>query len=176
MLYFFLRRVRTTLIVAVAIPFSLLVTCGAMFVLGTEFNVLTMLGLMLGVGMLVDNAVVVIENIYRCKGRASAPGQAARLGRPAGRAGGAGRDRHDDHRLVLAVRLRAGHDGRSTSARWRSIICLAVGCSLLISLTFIPLAAARFAPQPELKPGLLHPHAGAALPRGCWAGPCATAS
>ena len=54
------------MIVAVAIPFSLVVTCGAlMYLLDEQFNVMTMLGLMLGVGMLVDNAVVVIENIYR---------------------------------------------------------------------------------------------------------------
>ena len=64
-LLFFLRRWRTTLVVATAIPFSLLVTCGAMFALGSQFNVLTLLGLMLGVGMLVDNAVVVLENIFR---------------------------------------------------------------------------------------------------------------
>ena len=45
-LHFFLRRFRTTLIVATAIPFSLLVTCGAMYALGSQFNVLTLLGLM----------------------------------------------------------------------------------------------------------------------------------
>ena len=45
-----------------------------------EFNVLTMLGLMLGVGMLVDNAVVVIENIYRLQSKGVTPDRAARLG------------------------------------------------------------------------------------------------
>jgi len=153
-LYFFLRRVSTTLIVAVAIPFSLLVTCGAMFALGMEFNVLTMLGLMLGVGMLVDNAVVVIENIYRLQGQGVAPLKAAREG---------------SRQVALAVVAATA----TTLIVWSwlfiieptamqiyigqvaGVICLAVCCSLLISLTFIPLAAGRFVPQKELKPGFL---------------------
>lgn len=64
-LYFFLRRLSTTLIVAVAIPFALLCTCGFLFFAGQSLNILTMMGLMLGVGMLVDNAIVVLESIFR---------------------------------------------------------------------------------------------------------------
>jgi HAE1 family hydrophobic/amphiphilic exporter-1 len=64
-LYFFLRRLTTTLIVAVAIPFALLCTCGFLFFTGNSLNILTMMGLMLGVGMLVDNAIVVLESIFR---------------------------------------------------------------------------------------------------------------
>ena len=51
-----------------------------MFALGYTMNVLTMLGLMLGVGMLVDNAVVVIENIYRRQQKGMPPKEAARVG------------------------------------------------------------------------------------------------
>jgi HAE1 family hydrophobic/amphiphilic exporter-1 len=68
-LYFFLRRLTTTLIVAVAIPFALLCTCGFLFFAGQSLNVLTMMGLMLGVGMLVDNAIVVLESIFRHQSR-----------------------------------------------------------------------------------------------------------
>jgi len=64
-LYFFLRRLSTTLIIAVAIPFALLCTCGFLYFSGRSLNVLTMMGLMLGVGMLVDNAIVVLEAIFR---------------------------------------------------------------------------------------------------------------
>jgi HAE1 family hydrophobic/amphiphilic exporter-1 len=64
-LYFFLRRLSTTLIVAVAIPFAIMCTCGFLFFAGKSLNVLTMMGLMLGVGMLVDNAIVVLESIFR---------------------------------------------------------------------------------------------------------------
>jgi len=64
-LYFFLRRITTTLIVAVSIPFAILCTCGFLYFSGRSLNILTMMGLMLGVGMLVDNAIVVLESIFR---------------------------------------------------------------------------------------------------------------
>ncbi|HLU48857.1 MAG TPA: efflux RND transporter permease subunit, partial [Planctomycetota bacterium] len=64
-LFAFLRRWSTTLIAVVCIPFSLIVTCGAIWAQGQDLNTLTLLGLIVGVGMLVDNAVVVIENIIR---------------------------------------------------------------------------------------------------------------
>ncbi|NIO00873.1 MAG: MMPL family transporter [Candidatus Latescibacteria bacterium] len=64
-LYFFLRRWTTTLIVAIAIPFSILCTSGFLFFTGRSLNILTMMGLMLGVGLLVDNAIVVLESIFR---------------------------------------------------------------------------------------------------------------
>ena len=64
-LYFFLRQFTTTLIVALAVPFSLIVTLGFLYFLGLSLNILSMMGLMLAIGMLVDNAVVVTENIHR---------------------------------------------------------------------------------------------------------------
>lgn len=64
-LYFFLRRLSTTLIVAVAIPFSIVCTLAFLYFTNRTLNMLTMMGLMLGVGMLVDNAIVVLESIFR---------------------------------------------------------------------------------------------------------------
>ena len=64
-LFFFLRRFATTAIVSIAVPISLLITVGALYFLGISLNILTMMGLMLAVGMLVDNAVVVTESIHR---------------------------------------------------------------------------------------------------------------
>jgi HAE1 family hydrophobic/amphiphilic exporter-1 len=64
-LYFFLRRLDSTLIVSAAIPLSLLATTAVMYAAGRNLNVLSMMGLMLGVGMLVDNAIVVLESIDR---------------------------------------------------------------------------------------------------------------
>ncbi len=64
-LYLFLRRLATTMIVTLAVPISILVTVGALYFFGLSLNVLSMMGLMLAVGMLVDNAVVVTENIHR---------------------------------------------------------------------------------------------------------------
>ncbi len=64
-LFLFLRDWRTTLIVSMAVPFSLLITLAAMFFLGFSLNILTMMGMMLAIGLLVDNAVVVTESIFR---------------------------------------------------------------------------------------------------------------
>jgi len=64
-LYLFLRQVTTTLIVTASVPFSLLITLGALYFAGLSLNMLTMMGLMLAVGMLVDNAVVVTESVFR---------------------------------------------------------------------------------------------------------------
>ncbi|MCP9290456.1 efflux RND transporter permease subunit [Gracilimonas sediminicola] len=64
-LYIFLRQMSTTLIVATAVPFSLIVTLGFFYFLDISLNILSMMGLMLAIGMLVDNAVVVTENIHR---------------------------------------------------------------------------------------------------------------
>ena len=64
-LYFFLRRLDSTLIVSFSIPFSIVATCGFLYFMGKSLNILSMCGLMLGVGMLVDNAIVVLESIDR---------------------------------------------------------------------------------------------------------------
>ena len=61
----FLRRVRTTLAVSVSIPFSVILAIAVLYFSGGTFNVLTMCGITLALGMLVDNSVVVMENIAR---------------------------------------------------------------------------------------------------------------
>lgn len=68
-LYAFLRQLSTTLIVTAAVPFSLLITLGALYFFGLSLNMLTMMGLMLAVGMLVDNGVVVVENVFQHRAR-----------------------------------------------------------------------------------------------------------
>lgn len=64
-LFFFLRRIRSTLIVTLSIPISILVAVTVMYFAGESLNVLSLLGLMISVGLLVDNSVVVSENIHR---------------------------------------------------------------------------------------------------------------
>lgn len=64
-LFFFLRRLRMTLIITLSIPISLLIGLTVMYFAGESVNLLTLLGLMICVGLLVDNSVVVAENIYR---------------------------------------------------------------------------------------------------------------
>ncbi len=66
-MWLFLRRFTTTFIVALAIPISVIVTFAPMFLLGVSLNIMSLGGLALGVGMLVDNAIVVLESITRCR-------------------------------------------------------------------------------------------------------------
>ncbi|MBN8884892.1 MAG: efflux RND transporter permease subunit [Rudaea sp.] len=64
-LFFFLRDWPSTLMVSLAIPICFIITLGCMQMLGMTLNILSMMGLLLAVGMLVDNAVVVVESIYQ---------------------------------------------------------------------------------------------------------------
>ena len=79
-LFVFLRRVGTTLIVAISIPVSIIATFNLMFFSGLTINILTLGGLALGAGMLVDNAIVVIESIFRNQERGLAVRDAAITG------------------------------------------------------------------------------------------------
>lgn len=64
-LFVFLKNIRTTLIIATAIPISIIATFVMVYFAGISLNIVSLGGLALGVGMLVDNAIVVLENIYR---------------------------------------------------------------------------------------------------------------
>lgn len=67
-LILFLKDMRPTMVVACSIPISLVVTIVCMYFSGVNLNVISLSGLALGIGMLVDNSIVVIENIYRMRG------------------------------------------------------------------------------------------------------------
>jgi HAE1 family hydrophobic/amphiphilic exporter-1 len=123
-LYFFLRRLDSTLIVSFSIPFSIIAACGVMYFFGMNLNILSMMGLMLGVGMLVDNAIVVLESIDR------------------------------RHRAVICstlttmiVFLPLIVGAKSELTTWLGevglTISIALVCSLFSSLTLIPLMSTR---------------------------------
>jgi HAE1 family hydrophobic/amphiphilic exporter-1 len=64
-LFFFLRHWPSTMMVTLAIPICFIMTLGFMYFAGVTLNILSMMGLLLAIGMLVDNAVVVVESIYQ---------------------------------------------------------------------------------------------------------------
>ena len=64
-IFVFLRSLRSTLIPALAIPFSVMATFGCLYVMGYSINIFTLLALVLAIGLVVDDAIVVLENIYR---------------------------------------------------------------------------------------------------------------
>jgi HAE1 family hydrophobic/amphiphilic exporter-1 len=148
-LYLFLRRLATTLIVALAVPISLLVTVGALYFLGLTLNVLSLMGLMLAVGMLVDNAVVVTENIHRHQrltpddrvGATLRGVKEVSLAVTAGTLTTA---------IVFAPMIVSQTDQVALFLKHVSVsICVALGVSLLLSLTVVPLLTARLRPPTE---------------------------
>lgn len=76
-LYIFLRDIKPTLIVALSIPISVIFALVLMYFSGVTLNMISLSGLAIGVGMLVDNSVVVIENIYRLRNLGVPPVKAA---------------------------------------------------------------------------------------------------
>ena len=66
-LYIFLRNPSHTAIVGLAIPISIVATFAPMNIFGVSLNIMSLGGLALGIGMLVDNAIVVLESIFRCR-------------------------------------------------------------------------------------------------------------
>jgi HAE1 family hydrophobic/amphiphilic exporter-1 len=79
-LFFFLRSAKSTLIMAISIPFSVLITLLVMIFTGITLNIITMTGLILGVGMVVDASIVVLENIYSYRERGTSPPVSAAIG------------------------------------------------------------------------------------------------
>lgn len=79
-LWWFLRKFRATLIVALAIPISLVATLVVMFITGRTLNIISMAGLAFAVGMVLDAAIVVLENIVRLREKGENPEKAALQG------------------------------------------------------------------------------------------------
>jgi HAE1 family hydrophobic/amphiphilic exporter-1 len=79
-LIFFLRSIKPTIIIGVSIPISVIVTVMVMYFMGLTLNLMTLSGLALGVGMLVDNSIVILENIYRYREKGAKLTVAAILG------------------------------------------------------------------------------------------------
>ncbi|MEX2302276.1 MAG: efflux RND transporter permease subunit, partial [Bryobacterales bacterium] len=142
-LFLFLRRIGASLMIGLAIPFSIISAVGFLYLTGNTLNMLSMMGLMLATGMLVDNAVVVLESIYQKLEKGVPREEAARTGTA------------EVTTAVVAATLTSiiifvplvfgaetsfsiwlGHAGRS--------IILSLLCSLFISLTLIPVAMAKF--------------------------------
>ena len=142
-LFIFLRRIDTTLIVSLAIPISVL--CGAtiLYYLGHTFNLLSMMGLMLAVGMLVDNAIVVLESIYKSRQEGLSKMQASEKGAKSVETAVIA---STISTIIVFLPLIVGK--KTEISTFLSEIGIAITstliCSLLVSLTLIPLATSRF--------------------------------
>ena len=138
----FLGSLLSTVIVAVAIPFSILATFVLLFTAGFTLNVMTLGGLALGVGMFVDNSIVVIENIYRHLQLGKSPTEAAEIG--SGEVAGA---ITAATMTTVVVFLPVVFVGGLTGTLFRELavtVTFALLCSLIVSLTVIPMLASRW--------------------------------
>ncbi len=141
-LFLFLRRVAASLAVSLAIPFSVLSAIGLLYFSGGSLNILSMMGLMLAAGMLVDNAVVVFEAIFQRFERGVKPAVAAAAG--ADEVTVAVIAATSTTMIIFVPLLLDTESQLSTLLSHVGLsIIFALLCSLFISLTLIPLALSR---------------------------------
>jgi HAE1 family hydrophobic/amphiphilic exporter-1 len=150
-LYLFLRKWSATFFAVACIPFSLIVACGIIWAKGGNLNTLTLLGLIVGIGMLVDNAVVVMENINRYQEKGVDPRAAALIGS------------REVSVAVIAATLTSvivflpiifsqPNEMNLYLKELGLTVCFTLIASLFISQTLIPLASGRFI-KPKKNPG-----------------------
>ncbi len=141
-LFLFLRRIGPSLAIGAAIPFSVIATIGFLYLGGGTLNLLSMMGLMLAAGMLVDNAVVVLESIYQKLEKGLPPFEAAKQG--AGEVTTAVIAATLTTIIVFVPLVFGSNSELSVMFKHAGIaIIVALLCSLFVSLTVIPLMTAR---------------------------------
>lgn len=146
-LYLFLRHLTTTLIVVLSVPAAIVVALGAMYFLGYSLNILSMMGLMLAIGMLVDNAVVVTESIFR--ERAAGGDVRAATERGVKRVGLAVLAGTATTAIVFLPNIIGEKMQLTIFLEHVAIaICLCLAISLLLALTLIPLLTTKLKVQP----------------------------
>jgi HAE1 family hydrophobic/amphiphilic exporter-1 len=138
LIFLFLRNWRPTFVISLAIPLSIITTFIALYAAGYTLNLLTLGGLALGVGMLVDNAIVVIENVYRHLEDGEGADQASMEG-----AGEVGMAITASTLTTIAVFFpmifASGITGKMTQALGLSI-AFSLLASLFVALTVVPLS------------------------------------
>lgn len=151
-LFFFLRRFTATGLVGMAIPISVLSALAFLYLLGRELNILTLVALMLGVGMLVDTAVVVVESIVRLNSeghdvRVASVRGTMEVATPILAA--------TITSIIVFIPVAFGQPSDMTDyiKELGLVISLTLSCSLFVSLTLIPMVSARIYRPGESDPG-----------------------
>ncbi len=140
-LYIFLRNMRSTLIIFTAIPISIICTFILMYFNNNTLNLITMGGLALGIGRMVDDSIVVFENIYRHRCDGESPIQAALKG-----GSEVGQAVIASTLTIMAVFIPIMFAEGLASVLFKPLaitISFAIFCSLMVSLTIVPLLSSR---------------------------------
>ena len=139
-LFLFLKNAVTAGIIAVSIPTSIMATFGLMYMTGINMNMISMGGVAIGIGMLVDNSVVVLDSIYQYYERGYSPAEAAEIGaREVSMAITA------STLTTVAVFIPLAMQGGTTGAMMQNLsftIVYALVASVIVALTFVPMACA----------------------------------
>lgn len=146
-LLLFLRDWRPTLIVGLAIPISVIATFMCMYFAGINLNMLSMGGLAIGIGMLVDNAIVVIENIFRLRKEGKSKKEAAIQG--AKGVASAIISSTVTTIIVFVPVLFLGGTVKDVFSNMAYTITFSLLCSLVIALTMVPAMASRMFNDPN---------------------------
>jgi HAE1 family hydrophobic/amphiphilic exporter-1 len=143
-LVLFLRDVRSIVIVATAIPLSIVATLAVMYFLGYSLNLMTLGGLTLGIGMMVDGAIVVMENIFRLRQQGRTGVNAATFGTEEV-ASAVIASQLTAIVVFLPVVLMRGGSAITTQLFYQFAVVVTIShlCSLVVALTLIPTLAAR---------------------------------
>jgi HAE1 family hydrophobic/amphiphilic exporter-1 len=153
--FVFLRRTRPTLIVAAAIPVSLVATFGVLWMFGYTLNTMTLLALALAVGVVIDDAIVVLENIERHREEGESPAEAASKG-TAEIAFAATACTVSIAVVFMPVIFVKGIVG-SFLGEFGVTVAASVVVSLIVALTLTPMLAARMpAPKARAHGGIYH--------------------
>ncbi len=146
-LYSFLRKKRITIMLTLAIPLSLLVSMMVIYSIGWTLNGFTMMGLMVSIGLVVDNAIVITENIYRFAGLGYGLRKSAIMG--ASEVGMAILMATLTTIVVFVPLMVMGGDSGMAFylTRIGAPVIFALAASLFIALIFIPLASTKSIPQ-----------------------------
>lgn len=149
-LLMFLHRVSTTFAAAVCVPLSVTAACAVLFMQGSDLDCIVMLGLVLAVGMLIDNAVVIVEAIAAHSRRGEPPLRAAQLG---AREVGFATIASTLSTVIVFLPLQMGDPADRTAAYLRPLgTTFAIGlvASLVVSQTAVPLLMGRILrPKPK---------------------------
>ncbi|OQX71142.1 hypothetical protein B6D52_02500 [Candidatus Parcubacteria bacterium 4484_255] len=141
LIFLFLKNWRPTLAIGLAIPLSLIATFIPLYIAGYTLNLMTLGGLALGVGMLVDNAVVVIENIYRHLEKTNNRKKSAVVG---ANEVDAAITTATLTTIAIFVPMSLGTGITGQLARGLSLtIIFAMACSLFTALTLVPMLASK---------------------------------
>lgn len=142
-LLFFLRNLRSTVIISLAIPISIIATFALIYFLGFTINLMTLGGLALGVGMMVDSSIVVLENIFR---RRVENGE-TRMEAAAEGAGEVATAIVASTLTTLVIFLPVVFVEGVSGVLFRDlayVIVFALFCSLMVSLSLVPMLASRY--------------------------------